>query len=154
MKPSSTEAGGERKTSTSEDRANWGILVSSFVATTTVLDSSGSICIRFHKKSSSLLTYSVIPFWLQDNCIFGIGDHCGNWKSINKGVHTCITTLLVVALLQSLQSSRHNMMNSLCCILALTRDSTARACACNPQSRFSKFLAQVSRIIQRLKQMA
>lgn len=48
INPSSVLAGGERKTSTSEARANWGILVSSFVATTTVLESSGSICIRFH----------------------------------------------------------------------------------------------------------
>lgn len=43
MKPSSVEAGGERNTSTSEARANCGILVSSFVATRTVLESSGSI---------------------------------------------------------------------------------------------------------------
>lgn len=34
----------------------------------------------------------------------------------------------MVALLQSLQSSRHSMMNSLCCILARTSNSTARAC--------------------------
>lgn len=43
MRPSSVLAGGERKTSTSEARANWGIFVSSFVETTTVLESSGSI---------------------------------------------------------------------------------------------------------------
>ena len=43
MNPSSVHAGGERKTSTSDERANWGILVSSFVDTITVLESSGSI---------------------------------------------------------------------------------------------------------------
>lgn len=43
-KPSSVEAGGERKTSTSEECANWGIFVSSLVETITVLVSSGSIC--------------------------------------------------------------------------------------------------------------
>jgi len=85
MQPSSVEAGGERKTSTSEGRENCGILVSNLVETMTVLDNSGSIC---------------------------------------------ITTRLVVALLQSLQSSRQSIMNSLCCILARTSDSTARACAC------------------------
>lgn len=47
--------------------------------------------------------------------------------SSDQKKHTCITTLRVVALLQSLQSSRHNIMNSLCCIFALTSDSTARA---------------------------
>jgi hypothetical protein len=45
--PSRTEAGGLRNTSTSDARANWGILVSSFVETSTVLESSGSICARF-----------------------------------------------------------------------------------------------------------
>lgn len=44
MKPSSVQAGGERKTSTSEDRANCGIFVSSLVETIIVLESSGSIC--------------------------------------------------------------------------------------------------------------
>ena len=47
-----------------------------------------------------------------------------------KSAHACITTRRVVALLQSLQSSRHNIINSLCCIFARTKDSTARACAC------------------------
>lgn len=46
MNPSRVHAGGERKTSTSEERANWGILVSSLVETITVLESSGSICNR------------------------------------------------------------------------------------------------------------
>lgn len=44
MNPSRVQAGGERKTSTSEARANCGILVSSLVETITVLESSGSIC--------------------------------------------------------------------------------------------------------------
>lgn len=42
MKPSSVHSGGERKTSTSDDRANWGIFVSNLVETITVLESSGS----------------------------------------------------------------------------------------------------------------
>lgn len=38
----------------------------------------------------------------------------------------------VVALLQSLQSSRQRIMNSLCCILVRTNASTARPCICSP----------------------
>lgn len=44
MHPSSIHVGGDRNTSTSDERANWGILVSSLVETITVLESSGSIC--------------------------------------------------------------------------------------------------------------
>lgn len=44
--------------------------------------------------------------------------------------YTCITMRRVVALLQSLQSSRHKIMNSLCCIFVRTRASTARPCTC------------------------
>lgn len=54
-KPSSVHAGGERKTSTSEERANWGIFVSSLVETITVLESSGSIC-KISLKLSSFYT--------------------------------------------------------------------------------------------------
>lgn len=50
MKPSRVHAGGERKTSTSEVRANCGILVSSFVDTITVLESSGSTCTHIMKE--------------------------------------------------------------------------------------------------------
>lgn len=54
MRPSSVLAGGERKTSTSEARANWGIFVSSFVETTTVLESSGSIYMEAQNEISPL----------------------------------------------------------------------------------------------------
>lgn len=46
IEPSIVHAGGERNTSTSEERANWGILVSSLVETITVLESSGSTYMR------------------------------------------------------------------------------------------------------------
>jgi len=43
---------------------------------------------------------------------------------------TAMTTLRVVALFQSLESSRHRITNSLCCILCTTRASTTAACSC------------------------
>lgn len=117
MKPSSVLAGGERKTSTSDERANWSIFVSSLVETITVLESSGSICVRSWKYSN--FAYHHVKYLTLKLTKIRI-----------RKAHTCITTLRVVALLQSLQSSRHKMMNSLCCILARTRDSTARAWLC------------------------
>ncbi len=43
-----------------------------------------------------------------------------------------MTVLLVVALLQSLESSRHKMMYSRCAILLFTMASTALAATCRP----------------------
>lgn len=44
---------------------------------------------------------------------------------------TSITRRRVVAMDQSLLSSRHKMMNSFCCILALTMPSTCLELACS-----------------------
>jgi hypothetical protein len=56
-----------------------------------------------------------------------------NTKHNNQ--HTCITTRRVVALFQSLLSSRHRMMYSRCAILARTMPSTCFAAVCRPMLR-------------------
>jgi hypothetical protein len=63
---SSTQVGGWRNTSTSEGRANCGILVSNFVETITVLARSGSTCSTKRKQNTLLLVETI--YQLDKDC--------------------------------------------------------------------------------------
>ena len=141
MVGSSRREGGRRYISTSWGRANWGMRVSSLVDTTTVRVREGSTCAGGGQRAGKQgRGEGILPRPAAGQTAppsrspTPLLPPCPSTPAA-AARRTCMTSLRVVALLQSLLSSRQRMMYSFCSILVRTMASTWRALFCSVELR-------------------